>query len=171
MRRGPGPVRWHVIVRDALPAELDQIADLRVSAYRADGFLPEQSTYEPALRALGQGGQDDLLVAVEPGRLLGTVMLQIWPAAGEVVRGPGEAEIRALAVDPAARGRGIGHALLTAITDRARHRGVGHLVLLTQTQMAVAQRLYLASGFIRLPERDFSPNESVRLLAYGRTLR
>lgn len=173
-RAGIGPARsglaQSVIVRDALPAELDVIGDLRVTAYRADGFLSAQSPYEQTLRSLGADGEGEVLAAVDGDMILGTVMLQPWPRGGEVVRGPGEAEIRALAVAPAARGRGIGRLLLNAVTGRARERGIRHLVLLTQAGMVTAQRLYTTSGFGRLPERDWSPAPGLTLLAYGQVL-
>ena len=97
-----GPV---VMVRDARPDELDGIGDLRVAAYRADGFLPATSGYAATLRSLGADGQGEVLAAVDGGQVVGTVTLQGWPA-GQMARGPGEAEVRALAVAPGARGRG-----------------------------------------------------------------
>lgn len=156
-----------MIVRDATPGEFAAIGDLRVAAYRANGFLSESSGYAPTLRALGTDGAGDVLAAVDGSALLGTVMLQHWPHTGEVVQEPGEAEIRALAVAPDARGRGIGRALLTAALTRAAERGVRYLVLLTMPEMRTAQRMYLAAGFSRLPERDWSSEPGHLLLAYG----
>jgi ribosomal protein S18 acetylase RimI-like enzyme len=159
-----------VIIRAARPDELALIGDLRVTAYRAGEFISEGSQYAPALRALGADGNGDVLAAVENEQIVGTVMLQSWPHAGEVVRGPDEAEIRALAVGPQARGRGIGDALLTAVTGLAVRRGVRHLVLFTQLEMTVAQHLYTRAGFTRLPDRDWSPLPGVELLAFGKIL-
>jgi ribosomal protein S18 acetylase RimI-like enzyme len=161
-----GPV---VMVRDARPDELGGIGDLRVAAYRADGFLPPASGYAATLRTLGADGQGDVLAAVDGGLILGTVMLQGWPG-GQMARGPGEAEVRALAVAPDARGRGIGAALVTAVIERAAGRGIRHLVLLTLPGMRAAHRLYSQAGFRRLPERDWSPRPGEVLLAYGLVL-
>ena len=163
-RVGPG-----VMVRDARPDELDGIGDLRVAAYRADGFLPPTSGYAATLRALGADGQGDVLAAVDGGQLVGTVMLLGWPA-GQMARGPGEAEIRALAVAPDARGRGIGAALVTAVIERAAQQGVRHLLLLTLPEMRAAHRLYAGAGFGRLPGRDVSLGPGEVLLAYGLAL-
>jgi ribosomal protein S18 acetylase RimI-like enzyme len=178
-----------VEIRDARPDEFDELGDVRVAAYRADGFLSPQSTYAATLRALGANGLDVVLVAVGaqvaaptgagstraraeagPGRILGTVMLQHGSAAGETIAGPGEAEIRALAVVGDARGAGIGRALLAAAIDRASSAGVLHLVLLTQPGMKAAHHLYDKAGFVRLPERDWSPEPGLILLAYGLVL-
>ena len=159
-----------VIIRTALPSEFTGIGDIRVAAYQADGFLSAASRYASTLRRLGTVGDGDILVAEEDGQLLGTIMLQRWPAAGEVVRGPDEAEIRALAVAPAGRRKGTGRALVHAVIDRAASSGVRHLVLCTMTTMRTAHRLYEQAGFSRLPERDWSPEPGVTLLAYGLVL-
>lgn len=162
-----------VIVRAARPAELGTVGDLRAAAYHAGHFLAGQSGYEPILRALGADGTGMVLVAVPAGddvTILGTVMLQHWPDTGQVVTGPGEAEIRALAVAPSAQGRGTGSALLRAVIDRAAGDGVTHLLLSTQPQMHTAHRLYERAGFRRLADRDWSPGPGVNLLAYGLAL-
>lgn len=154
-------------IRDAKTAELAEIGTIRVAAYRADGFLSPESEYEPTLRGLGADGAGHVLVAERDGVLLGTVMLQTWPKAGQLVTGPDEAEIRALAVLPEARGGGLGRALLAAVMERAVREHVRHLVLFTQTDMKTAHRLYADAGFVRLPERDWSPEPGIDLLAYG----
>ncbi len=160
-----------MLIRDALRSEMAEVGDLRVTAYLAGNHLRPNSQYEPRLRSLGADGTGDVLVAVDAGppavTILGTVMLQPWPHAGQVVTGPGEAEIRALAVAPAAQRGGVGVALLDAIIERAKAHEVRHLVLLTQPEMLAAQRMYERAGFTRLPERDFSPAPGAPLLAYG----
>ena len=150
-----------MIIRTALPAELPEIGDIRVAAYRADGFLSATSQYAAILHGLGQDGNGDVLVAVAgDGQLLGTVMLEYWRGQGGAMHGPGEAEIRALAVRPAARGQGAGNALLTAVIEHAAAHGVGHLVLATLPAMRTAHRMYEKAGFTRLPERDWAPGDA-----------
>jgi len=155
-----------VIIRTALPTELPEIGDIRVAAYRADGFLSPASQYAATLHALGHDGNGDVLVAVaDDGQLLGTVMLEYWSSQDgrrqdSAVHRPGEAEIRALAVRPAARGQGAGNALLTAIIEHAAAHGVEHLVLATLPAMHTAHRMYEKAGFTRLPERDWAPGDA-----------
>jgi ribosomal protein S18 acetylase RimI-like enzyme len=158
-----------VIIRDAHQDEFPEIGDIRVGAYLAGGFLTTDSGYAARLRELGTDGLGPVLVALdrERGRLLGTVMLTPWPNGGPLLAGPGEAEIRALAVRPEAQGAGVGRALLAAVIDRAAGDGVRHLVLSTQPDMKVAHLLYERARFIRLPRRDWSPEPGVDLLAYG----
>jgi len=156
-----------VRIRAARAEEFDRIGELRVAAYRADGFLSETSTYAETLRVLGMDGTGEILAAVDGEHLLGTVMLVTWPHGGEVLRNPGEGEIRALAVASAARGRGIGRALLAAIMQRAAAREVRELLLLTQPEMRTAQHLYTEAGFRRMRGRDYEYAPGHRLFAFG----
>jgi ribosomal protein S18 acetylase RimI-like enzyme len=161
-----------MLIRDAYQDEFPKIGEIRLDAYLVDGFLSPSSGYASRLRELGTDGLGPVLVAVDEvtRALTGTVMLQVWPQGGEVVKAPGEGEIRALAVRPDARGAGIGRALLAAVIERAREAGVQHLLLLTQPEMKAAHHLYEEAGFDRLPERDWSPQPDVTLLAYGLVL-
>jgi GNAT superfamily N-acetyltransferase len=156
-----------MVIRDAHQDELAEIGEIRVNAYRADGFLAPDSRYAPRLRELGSDGAGPVLVAADDAGIAGTVMLQTWPNGGEFLRGPTEAEIRALAVRPEAQGRGVGRALVGAVIERAATLGIRHLLLLTQPEMKTAHRIYDEAGFARLPDRDISPEPGVNLLAYG----
>jgi ribosomal protein S18 acetylase RimI-like enzyme len=156
-----------VDVRDARAEEFGRIGELRVAAYRADGFLSETSQYADTLRVLGMDGTGEILAAVDDGHILGTVTLVSWPHGGEVLRAPGEGEVRALAVASAARGRGIGRTLLAAVMQRARARQVRDLLLLTQPDMRAAQHLYAEAGFQRRPDRDYEYTPGHLLLAFG----
>jgi ribosomal protein S18 acetylase RimI-like enzyme len=158
------------MIRPADPSEFPAVGDLRVEAYLADGYLSEASFYLGVLRGLGTDGSGEVLVAVDGGGIVGTVMLQTSGQHGEIIHTASEAEVRALAVAPHARGHGIGRALIAAVTKLACERGICHLVLLTQSEMVTAQHLYGEAGFRRLPDRDWSPAPGVSLLAFGRVL-
>ncbi|MER7953998.1 GNAT family N-acetyltransferase [Streptomyces sp. NPDC096030] len=74
------------------------------------------------------------------------------------IAGEGEAEFRMLAVAKEARGRGVGEALVRACVERARETvGCRRVVLSTQPRMASAHRIYVRTGFVRTPGRDWSP--------------
>lgn len=159
-----------VLIRPASPAELAAVGDLRFAAYHADGYLTQTSRYTGILRSLGADGTGEVLVAVDGGSIVGTVMLQTSAEHGEIIYSGGEAEIRALAVAPGARGRGVGRALIAAVAKLASERGVRHLVLLTRAEMRAAQHLYTEAGFQRLPARDSTRAAGITLLAFGRVL-
>jgi len=147
------------------------VGEIRIAAYEAGGFMSADSAYAPTLRDLGANGNGQVLVATVPAlgarQIVGTIMLQTWPDTGPVVAGPHEAEIRALAVSPLSQGTGIGRTLLQHALERAGQLGVRHLVLCTEPAMRVAHRLYEQAGFVRLPERDWSPSPGTTLLVYG----
>jgi ribosomal protein S18 acetylase RimI-like enzyme len=175
-----------VQIRDARPGELAEVGDIRIGAYQAGGFISPDSGYAPTLRGLGADGTGHVLVACLPEygeparghgngraggeRIVGTIMLQTWPDCGPVVAGPDEAEIRALAVRPLVQGQGVGRELLTRMIERAARLGVRYLVLCTEPGMRAAHHLYEQAGFVRLPERDWSPAPEVTLLVYGMSL-
>ena len=159
-------------IRDAAQAEMSEVGDIRLAAYVRGGFLAPDSGYAPTLRGLGAEGDGEVFVATasaagQAERIIGTIMLQTWPHAGQVVTGPHEAEIRALAVRPEAQGEGVGRTLLRHLMRRACERGIIHLVLCTEPGMRVAHHLYEREGFSRLPERDWSPAPGTTLLVYG----
>jgi len=80
------------------------------------------------------------------------------------------AEIKRMYVDPSVRGRGIGRALVEALEREARLVGVTTIVLETGTRLASAIKLYVATGYARIPlfgEYLSSPNTS---LCFGKSL-
>ena len=68
---------------------------------------------------------------------------------------PGWASGRALAVDPAARGRGVARALLAAVERLAREAGAPVYAFHTASFMTDAIALYERLGYRRAPEFDF----------------
>ncbi|MFF4491960.1 GNAT family N-acetyltransferase [Streptomyces sp. NPDC001544] len=164
-------------IRRAEPAEYTALGDLTARAYLDDGLLDygEEDEYLPVLKDVAKrAAAAEVLVAVRDGELLGGATFV--PDGGPVadIAGPGEAEIRALAVDHGARGQGVGEALVRACVDRARAtEGCASLVLSTQRSMHTAHRLYERLGFVRTPERDWNPVphlDDVTLLTYQLTL-
>ncbi|MFD6949055.1 GCN5 family acetyltransferase [Nocardiopsis sp. TSRI0078] len=146
---------------------MNAVSELRVMAYTADGLLDANPAYVEALRLLGTDGRGEILVAAdEEQRLLGTIMFEPWSPESEIARNADEAEIRAFAVSPQARGRGVGRDLVNALVERAREEGVARLLLSTLPEMVSAQYVYRARGFERVPERDWTPMPGVTLLAY-----
>lgn len=156
-----------VIIRRAHPEELPVAGDVVLQAYLADGRLQPDDPYADHLRdAPGRARDSVVLVAVEGDAVLGTVT---WCPAGsshrEIGR-DGEGEFRALGVLPEARGRGVGELLVRACLDLAREDGDRAVVLSSGDWMHAAHRLYERLGFVRLPERDWTPVPGISLLAY-----
>jgi ribosomal protein S18 acetylase RimI-like enzyme len=158
-----------VAVRPVRPEELDAVADLTARVYREAGIGSAQ--YEPALRDVASRARTaTVLVAESGGRLVGavTVATRLGPWAEQAVRG--EAVIRMLVVDPAARGRGVGEALVLGCLDAARADGCSLVRLSSQDESAAAQRLYGRLGFTRVPALDWEPVDGVLLRAFAADL-
>jgi GNAT superfamily N-acetyltransferase len=158
-----------VIVREVLPDEAEMVGALRVATYAAGDPLAVNSAYADTLRALGFGGsRGTVLVAVDEndGRLLGTVMLDPWGPGSEIALCAGEAEVRALAVAPPARGQGVAGALVMAVINAAVRSGMQRLLLSTCWLAPAAWRSCKLLGFIRTPERDWAPQAGFPHITY-----
>jgi ribosomal protein S18 acetylase RimI-like enzyme len=103
-----------------------------------------------------------VLVAVEDGRILGTVTLELdgrTDAGRESQESaplePGEAHVRMLGVAPEARGRGIGRMLMDACLAEASRAGKTVLTLNTTERMRAARAMYESMGFTRVEDLVF----------------
>ncbi|MCT2281888.1 GNAT family N-acetyltransferase [Micromonospora chalcea] len=157
-----------LLVRRAQPADFPAVARLTVAAYEADGQLKDESGYAPVLADVATRARTgEVLVAVDDttGQVLGAVTFVLPGTPYAELAGPGEAEFRMLAVDPAAQGRGAGAALAAACVARATELGCTAVVICVRAGMAAnAHRLYDRLGFVRLPEKDWSPVPGIDLL-------
>ena len=148
-----------------LPAEYDAVGELTVRVYQEGGF--GSPSYHPALRlAASRDASAEVLVATLDDRVVGAVTIATRGGEWAERAKPGEAEIRMLVVDPAARGAGIGQALVLACIERAREDGCTMVRLSTETGMRTAHRLYERLGFVRAPDHDWVPVPGVTLLGY-----
>ncbi|MFE5792323.1 GNAT family N-acetyltransferase [Streptomyces sp. NPDC056503] len=149
-------------IRAVRPEEYEEVGELTARAYLDDGHLTfgEDDDYLPVMKDVARRAVEaEVLVAVDAGgALLGAVTFTAGGGEWADIAGPGEAEFRLLAVAHTARGRGVGEALVRACVDRARALdGCARLVLSTQDRMTTAHRIYERLGFVRIPERDWSP--------------
>ena len=168
-RSSPGataPSPATVLVRVARPDEYEAIGSLVADVYRDEGFV--HGAYLDVLRnAARRATEAELLVAIDRDReVAGTITYAAGGTAFADVAGPDEAEFRMLAVAPTARGHGVGERLVQACIERARNQGRERLVISTQPEMQTAHRLYDRLGFVRTPDRDWSPEPGVRLRVY-----
>ncbi|WP_035699077.1 GNAT family N-acetyltransferase [Glycomyces tenuis] len=167
MREPSSPV---FAIRPVSEAEHAVLGDMIVSAYLKDGFLRgADDPYAAFLRDVGSRvvGGAEVLVAADGDRVLGGVTLVPPGSPLAELAGAGEAEIRALAVDPAGRTRGVGTALATACVERARRAEAKRVVLCSQREMKAAHRIYERLGFERAPRLDWRPLPDVLLWGYA----
>jgi ribosomal protein S18 acetylase RimI-like enzyme len=157
-----------VLIRPAEPGEYDAIGELTVRVYLAEGYSRAGSHYLGVLRDVAARAEKaEVMVAADGDRILGTVTYAGFGSPyAEHTESPDGAAFRMLVVDPDARGRGVGEALVRWCVEHARASGVRALRLSTQAGMVAAGRLYLRLGFVRTPERDWSPEPGVDLITY-----
>jgi len=155
-------------IRRALPEDLDAVGEVTVAAY-AEFSDDDTDDYVHHLRdAATRDREAELWVATpdDSEEILGTVTICPEGSQWREVAQPGEGEFRALAVKPGARGQGVGATLLGLVVERFRAEDASRIVMSTQAGMHAAQHLYEAAGFVRAPERDWSPAAGVDLLGY-----
>ncbi len=159
----------NLIVRDARPAELEQVSALLGEAYQEyKASFPSDAWEEyraDILDVRSRLADSELIVAELGGKLVGTVTLymhgsysETWPR--------GWAGVRLLGVLPAYRGRGIARALMEECIRRSGARGMSVLGLHTGDMMKAAQKMYEGMGFERAPEFDFHPAPEHVVMAY-----
>lgn len=153
-------------VTRATPEQYPDIAALCVRAYLLSGLPSDHSYYARLKDTERRDAEAEVWVAVEHGRVLGTLTWCPPGSAWREIGAPNEAEFRMLAVDPTEQGRGTGRALVDACIDRARAEGMTALVLSSAGWMSAAHHLYERMGFVRTPERDWSPSEGIELRTY-----
>jgi ribosomal protein S18 acetylase RimI-like enzyme len=150
----------------AVPADYPAIARLTVAAYEADGQLKGEHGYERVLADVATRAEHgEMLVAEDAGWLIGAVTFVLPGSRYAELSSDDEAEFRMLAVDPAAQRRGAARALVQACLDRATALGRTAIVISVRDMAEGARRLYEGFGFVRRPDRDWSPMPGVQLLA------
>lgn len=156
----------------ARPDELARVSALVVETYVGGGFINPDSPYVETLRdAAARADEADVLVARLGGQVVGTVTFCLAGNRWANIARPGEAEFRMLAVDPRVQGRGIGRLLVQECLARTAACGASATVITTEPEMVVAQRMYEHLGFVRTPDRDWSPGPGIDLLTYRREVR
>jgi ribosomal protein S18 acetylase RimI-like enzyme len=156
-----------VEVRPVKSEEFTEAGQVVVAAYAALPGAHLSGGYADELADVaGRVNDSEVFVAVDT-RVIGCVTLvpDRFSSLAEELE-DGEAGIRMLAVDPGNQRRGVGQALLAACIKRGiqlRRRG---LVLHTTPWMTAAQQLYERAGFVRIPQRDFTPIPDVPLVAF-----
>jgi GNAT superfamily N-acetyltransferase len=146
-------------VRPAGPSDLPAARRVLLAAYQEYAATLPPAVFGRYLTDIldveSRAGTGQVLVAEHGGRVVGTVTY--YPEAGDEGFGwpAGWAGLRALGVEPRARGLGIGRALLEACLARALAAGAPVICLHTAEFMTAAVAIYEAAGFRRDPANDF----------------
>lgn len=154
-------------IRRIRPEEYEEAGSVTALAYSE--FGPATSA-DPRLRHRDPDGWEEyfdrlanvaeraevaeVFVAVEDGRVLGTVTLELDERISDSrdPLGDRQAHIRMLGVDPSARRRGVARALMERCIEESRGARKALLTLNTTPAMEAAQRMYASLGFVRGPD-------------------
>lgn len=153
----PGLDGGHVVIRPAVPTDLDETSALIASAFSEFQRLVPDDLYERFMQdsmSLELSLEDrEIYVAERGGRIVGTVTFYSEACRTGLDLPQEWASFRTLAVHPAARRQGIANALVSwCITLAERHAPT--LVIHTAEFMTSARSLYTRVGFERSPEHD-----------------
>ncbi|MFJ5861553.1 GNAT family N-acetyltransferase [Pseudarthrobacter sp. NPDC092439] len=159
-----------ITIRPAVEADYDDVARITRDAYLAAGYFDDadhpymRRIQDVALRA----GEATIWVAERDGAVVGSVTLAVAGEPYADIALQDELEFRMLVVDPAVQRSGAGRALLEAIIAHARALpGIRAVALTTGESWLSAHGLYQATGFRRVPERDWLvPGTDIKLLVY-----
>ena len=132
---------------DDLPAIVNLIAADQLGATR-DGVRTAEdlAAYQRAFRAIDQDPAHMLVVAESGQDIVATMQLSFIP--GLARRGALRAQIEAVRVHEAYRGRGLGAAIFTWAIDEARQRDCALVQLTTGKSRSGAHRFYERLGFV-----------------------
>jgi GNAT superfamily N-acetyltransferase len=145
-------VSTDVIFRSATEADLPTIvallADDLIAAGREGGSgseAAESGAYLKAFHEVDADPRNHLIVADLDGEVAGTLQLTYIPGVSRM--GTERAQIEAVRVAAAHRGRGLGREMITWAVDQARARGCGLVQLTSDQRRTDAIRFYASLGF------------------------
>lgn len=158
--------RQEYMVRNAMPAEFEEIGKLMVRVYsQLEGFpkQEEQPAYYKMLANIGEltkKPETELLVAVSvDNKIKGAVVyfsdMQYYGSGGTATQEKNAAGFRLLAVDESARGNGIGKLLTNECIRKAKEKQLSQVIIHSTEAMQTAWKMYEGIGFKRSEDLDF----------------
>lgn len=128
-------------------AIVELLADDSLGATRDGGRGADLTPYRRAFASIDTDpAQLLLVVTIEDETVVGTMQLSFIP--GMARRGALRAQLEAVRISAAHRGRGLGRAMLTWGIDEARRRGCALVQLSTDKTRTDAHRFYARLGFV-----------------------
>ena len=158
------------MIRNAKPAEFEEIGKLMIQVYsQLEGF-PKESEQPDYYKMLAQIGEltnkpeTELLVAVSnEGKISGAVVyfsdMKYYGSGGTATKEQKASGFRLLAVDPLTRGHGIGKLLVNECIRKAKDKKLSRVIIHTTMAMQTAWKMYEGLGFKRSEDLDFKQGE------------
>jgi GNAT superfamily N-acetyltransferase len=137
----PANVIFRTAAEGDLPAIVALLADDTIGAGR-EGDI---EAYRAAFADIDADPRSHLVVADIDGEVAGTLQLTFIPGLSRM--GTERAQIEAVRVGSAHRGRGLGHQMIDWAIGEARRRGCGLVQLTSDKRRGDAIRFYESLGF------------------------
>jgi ribosomal protein S18 acetylase RimI-like enzyme len=155
-------------IEPVTPQEYEATGEIVLKAYRNLLGASLDEGYARYIADISARVDDSLvLILRKNNKVVGTVTF-VGDSSSPMAEGlqDGEGMIRILAIDPTEQRSGYGRLLMTEVIRLAKERGLEALFLHSTQEMVQAHRLYRSLGFLRTPQRDYRPIETVSLLAF-----
>jgi GNAT superfamily N-acetyltransferase len=136
-----GQVTFRNATKDDVPAIVALLADDAIGAGREG----DVDAYWAAFADIEADPRNHLIVADLDGEVVGTLQLTFIPGLSRM--GTERAQIEAVRVGGAHRGRGLGHQMIEWAIGEARRRGCGLVQLTSDKRRGDAIRFYESLGF------------------------
>ena len=137
-------------IRKASSLDLESIiqllADDKLGAKRENYILPLPQSYQDAFHAIDQDNNQELMVCILAGEVIGTFQMTFIPYL--TYQGRWRAQIEAVRIKKDYRGKGIGQKVFEWAIKRAQIRGAHLLQLTTDKKRPEAKNFYEKLGFI-----------------------
>lgn len=137
----PQKVIFRSATEDDVPAIVALLADDAIGAGREG----DVDAYWAAFAEVEADPRNHLIVADIDGEVAGTLQVTYIPGLSRL--GTERAQIEAVRVSGAHRGRGLGHQMIEWAIDEARRRGCGLVQLTSDKRRGDAIRFYESLGF------------------------
>ncbi|WP_181805015.1 GNAT family N-acetyltransferase [Streptomyces shenzhenensis] len=138
-----GDLDVRAAVADDIPAIVGMLADDPLGAQRES---PDDLTpYLSALERLSADPNQQLVVAVREGRVVGTLQLTVIPGLSR--RGASRSVIEAVRIHADERGSGLGTRFIEWAIDESRRQGCRLVQLTSDASRTDAHRFYERLGF------------------------
>ena len=134
-----------VIFRSATETDVPAIVALLADDVIGAGREGESDRYLTAFRDVSADPRNHLVVAEIDGEVAGTLQITYIPGISRM--GTERAQIEAVRVAAAHRGRGLGREMISWAVDQAKGRGCGLVQLTSDKRRSDAIRFYESLGF------------------------
>jgi ribosomal protein S18 acetylase RimI-like enzyme len=128
-----------------LPRIVELLADDPLGAQRERPGVPLDRAYLEAFSAIARDPNNELVVAVRDGAIVGVMQLTWIPSLTHT--GSWRGQIEGVRVASSERGRKIGRTMIEWAIERARSRGCRMVQLTTDKSRPEALRFYQSLGF------------------------